>query len=182
MRDSLTKHMTGTVFWITGLAGSGKTTIGRRLYDRLKEMKPDVVFLDGDTLRGVFGNSHGHSPEDRKKLAMSYSRLCRLLSDQGIDVVCSTISLFREVHKFNRENFRNYCEIFVDCDMKEIVRRDQKGLYSNCVNGSTSNVIGVDLEYDEPENCDLVIDNSRQDSLDEKVERIMQLNKKGRKQ
>ncbi len=169
----------GTVYWITGLSGSGKTTIGKCLYQRLRELKQNVIFLDGDMLRKVFGNNAGHSANERLELAMSYSRLCKMLSNQGIDVVCATISLFKEVHGFNRENIKNYYEIFIECDIKELIRRDKKGLYSKAIKGELDNVIGVNLPYDKPGGCDLVIDNTGRNSLEEKMNMIFDLvNKK----
>lgn len=165
----------GRLFWITGLSGAGKTTIGRALYDDLRRLKPSVVFLDGDVLRSVFGALHGHSGDERKKLALSYSNLCKLLTDQGFDVVCSTISLFREVHELNRSLISEYYEIFIDCDMEELVRRDQKGIYSKALKGELQDVIGVNLPYDRPTNCDLVIDNTCQDSLAPKIDMILKL-------
>lgn len=165
----------GNVYWITGLAGSGKTSIGRELYKRLKKLKPNVVLLDGDILREILGNSLGYSIEERKSLAMIYSRLCKALSEQGIDVICSVISLFKEVHKFNRENIKNYYEIFIECDMKELIKRDQKGIYSKAIRGKIKDVIGVDLTYDKPKKCDLVINNTKKNNLDKKVEKIIQV-------
>lgn len=165
------KH--GTVFWITGLAGSGKTTIGKLLYRKLKNVRPNVVFLDGDILRNVFGNAAGHSLKKRKQLAMSYSRLCKMLSEQGIDVVCATISLFKEVHRFNRINIKKYYEIFIECSMDELIRRDQKGIYSKALKGKMDNVIGINLPYDKPEGCDMVIDNTKKSALEKKVKKII---------
>ncbi|OQW90606.1 MAG: adenylyl-sulfate kinase, partial [Thiotrichaceae bacterium IS1] len=110
----------GTVYWITGLAGSGKTTLGKRLYEQLRLTNNAVVFLDGDNLREVFGHEQGHTLAERKHLAMKYSRLCQMLSEQGIDVVCATISLFKEIHEFNRQHLQKYCEIFVKCTMEEL--------------------------------------------------------------
>lgn len=167
--------MKGTLYWITGLSGAGKTSIGSGFYQKLKREKPNVVFLDGDVLRGVFGSTHGHSVEERKALALSYCNLCKMLTDQGIDVVCATMSLFSEVHNLNRANVDNYFEIFVDCDMRELVRRDQKGIYSRALRGEISNVVGVDLSFDRPQNCDLVIDNTTQDALEEKIDMILNL-------
>ena len=165
----------GNVYWITGLSGSGKTIIGRELCKTLKNLKPNVVFLDGDIVREILGDSHGYFIEDRRKLAMIYSRLCKTLSEQGIDVVCSVMSLFKEVHKFNRENIKNYFEIFIECDMEELIKRDQKGLYSKAIRGEINDVVGVNLTFDKPQNCDLIIDNTDRDCLEEKVERIIKL-------
>ena len=165
----------GTLYWITGLAGAGKSTIGRRLYERLKEQKPNVVFLDGDVLRNIFANPLGHSLDDRKTLALIYSNLCRMLVDQQIDVVCATMSLFKEVHSYNRKHMRRYYEIFVDCQIEELIRRDQKGIYSSATSGQLQHVVGIDIPYDRPENCDLVIDNTAKDNLESKVDRIISL-------
>lgn len=177
----LPKH-SGTLYWITGLSGAGKTTIGKALYEHLKLQKLNVVFLDGDALRSIFGSLHGHSLDERKLLARSYSSLCKMLTDQGLDVVCATMSLFREVHEFNRSSIRNYYEIFVECEMPELIRRDQKGIYSKALNCELSDVIGINMQYDRPENCDLVIDNTLLDSLTEKVNMIIQLTLKKGKQ
>lgn len=166
---------TAALYWITGLSGAGKTTIGKALYAQLKRRSPNVVFLDGDVLRAVFGSLHGHSIEERKILARSYSNLCRILTEQGISVVCATISLFREVHELNRATIGNYFEIFVECDMQELIRRDQKGIYSKALRGELDNVIGVTLQYDKPEQCDLIIDNTVPDAVAEKVALILNL-------
>jgi len=174
----MNKTGTGMVYWLTGLSGAGKTTIGKHLYARLKLIEPNVVFLDGDILRGVFGNNVGHSVEERKELALSYARLCKMLSDQGMDVVCATMSLFSEVHEFNRENIKRYVEVFIECDMDELKRRDQKGIYSRALKGELDNVVGVNLPYDRPKDCNLVIDNTSMDTLDEKVEKILGLSVK----
>ena len=92
----------GCVYWLTGLSGAGKTTIGRILYKRLCEKRDGVVFLDGDDLRAVFGNDLGYTAQDRKKSAMRNARLCGLLAGQGLVVVCCTISMFHDVRAYNR--------------------------------------------------------------------------------
>ena len=69
---------TGTVYWITGLSGAGKTTVGKLFFEMLARKKKNVLFLDGDMLREVFGNDLGYGREDRLRCAMRYSRLCRL--------------------------------------------------------------------------------------------------------
>lgn len=144
----------GTVYWITGLSGAGKTTIGDLFFKRLREEKKSVLFLDGDTLREVFGNDLGYSREDRFRCAMRYSRLCRLLAEQGQDIVICTISMFHEVRRWDRKNIKKYKEIYIEVPMEVLEQRNQKGLYQ-----SGNDVVGVDLETELPQNPDLVIKN-----------------------
>src|SRR4051812_9173537 len=108
-----TNPTSGRIFWITGLALSGKSTTARLLARQLRTMSPAVVLLDGDELREIYGDGLGHGPEDRRTIALRNSRLCRLLSNQGIDVVCATISLFRDCQKWRREHIRRYYEIYL---------------------------------------------------------------------
>ena len=150
----------GRLIWITGLAGAGKTTIGKQLYAQLKATKPEVVFLDGDQLREVFGKSEAYTQEERQQLALSYSRLCKVLCSQGIDVICATISMFTECHHWNRANIVRYCEIYIQVPMKILIERDQKQLYSRALQGEIKNVVGVDLGFVAPEKPDLILDNS----------------------
>lgn len=67
------------VYWITGLSGAGKTTIGKLLYQKLKQNFPNTVFLDGDVMREVFGADLGYTESERRKCAMRYARLCAML-------------------------------------------------------------------------------------------------------
>lgn len=150
----------GRLYWITGLSGAGKTTLGKLLYEYLKTSKDNVVLLDGDELRNLFPNSDDYSKNGRLTLARSYSKLCKLLTDQGIDVICCTISMFDEVRKWNRENIKNYYEIYLKVSKETLIQRDQKGLYSNHLNGNLSNLVGFDLEFEEPKNPDIVIENN----------------------
>ena len=144
----------GTVYWLMGLSGAGKTTIGKILYKKLCEQKNNIVFLDGDTLREVFGNDLGYGKEDWFKGAMRYSRLCKLLSEQGQDVVICTISMFHEVRKWNKNNIEKYKEIYIDVSIRILQERNQKNLYKN-----GNNVVGLDLWVELPDNPDGLVVN-----------------------
>lgn len=162
----------GTVYWITGLAGAGKTTIGKLLYEKIKEKESNTVFLDGDILREVFGNDLGYSKEDRKKCAMRYSRLCAMLQRQGMNVICCTISMFDSVREWNRENICNYREIYIKVSMNTLKTRDQKGLYSGKDMEKQKEVVGIYIDMDEPKFPDFVVQNDGQRTPREQAEEL----------
>ena len=159
-----------------GVQGGG-VGLAIRGFEKFRQFEPvkDVVFLDGDILRGVFGNNAGHTTEERKGLAINYARLCKMLSDQGVDVVCATMSLFKEIHDFNRKNIPNYLEFFIHCDVDELIKRDQKGIYSKALKGELQHVIGINASYDHPQDCELIIDNTHKGGMDEKIRLILDL-------
>lgn len=165
----------GSLIWITGLSGSGKTTIGNALYLKLKQKYKNVVFLDGDSFREILGNDLGHNPKDRLENAYRIHRMCKFLVSQNIHVVCATMSLYKEIHELNRSEMRNYLEIFIECEIDELIKRDQKGLYSQAISGNQTNVVGVNLSFDKPQNSELTIDNTQQNALQEKVQKILDL-------
>ncbi len=167
----------GIVYWITGLAGAGKTTIGKLLYEKMKEEYPNTVFLDGDMLRKVFGDDLGYTKEDRRKCAMRYSRLCAMLQEQGMNVICCTISMFDSVREWNRKNICNYVEIYIKVSMDTLKVRDQKGLYSGMSQEKQKEVVGVHLNVEEPKNPDLVLENNGDKTLEEQVEIILRIRK-----
>lgn len=149
----------GNVFWITGLSGSGKSSIAIRLTHRLRTHGLSVIYLDGDVLRDIFQDNFGHSEAERLRASQTYARLCAMLSAQGVTVVCSTISLFHETQQWCRENIERYCEVFVRVPIDVLLRRDSKGIYSKAKAGEITNVVGFDINPQFPISPEIVIDN-----------------------
>lgn len=167
----------GTVYFFTGLAGAGKTTIGGLFYRRLKEQSPEAVLLDGDQLRGASGHctpdgtvlmEDRYTTEARRSGAFGTFQHARELAEQGKDVVVCSIALYKEVRAWNRENLKNYREIYMKVTRETLYRRDQKKLYSS----GTKNVVGVDLPWDEPEAPDVVIQNDGHETPEQIVDRL----------
>jgi len=148
------------IIWIIGLAGSGKTTIGKLVYEALKAQQPSTVFLDGDRFRMIMGNDLGHTLKERETNGERMFQLCSYLDSEGINVVCAILSLFPDQRLACRRTFGHYVEVFVKVPMEELIRRDQKGLYSGALKGNVHNVAGVDLPFPDPQTPDLVLDNS----------------------
>lgn len=167
----------GTVYFFTGLAGAGKTTIGGLFYQRLKEKKPEAVLIDGDQVRLEMGHSAAdgtvlledrYTTEARKAGARYTFPYCRDLADQGKDVVVCNIAMYHEIRAWNRENIENYREIYVKVSRETLYKRDQKKLYSS----GAKNVVGVDLPWDEPGHSSIVIQNDGQETPEEIVARL----------
>lgn len=137
-----------------GLSGSGKTTLGKGLYEHLKlKGVNNLVYLDGDEFRDILGH-FDYDRDSRIEVAKKRAMFCQMLSKQGIIVIASSISMFKENYIFNRQNIGEYFEVYVQCDIDELKKRNQKGLYD----GSVENVVGVNIRIDKP-NPDLILKN-----------------------
>lgn len=167
----------GRVCWITGLSGAGKSTLAAVVTSRLRDSGESVIMLDGDELRDVFGaavaNSQNHGREGRMALAMQYAHLCRVLAGQGFTVVIATISLFTEVHTWNRNNLPGYFEVYLRVPLDELRRRDPKGIYRRFEAGELSDVAGLDLPIDEPGAADWLVQFDPSRSVGELAEDLL---------
>jgi len=150
----------GRVVWITGLSGAGKSTLAEETIRLLRTRGEHVVGLDGDALREVFGatGAENHGRAARLALAFQYARLSRLLAMQGATVVIATISLFREIHVWNRLNLPGYFEVYLKVPLAELRRRDPKDIYRRFEAGLLSDVAGLDMQVDEPAEADWVVE------------------------
>ena len=165
------------IIWITGLSGAGKSTLASHLVELLRARGETVVFLDGDELREVFGATvasvENHGREARLALAMQYAKLCRVLSSQGLTVVIATISLFREIHEWNRANLPGYFEVYLQVPLEELRRRDPKKIYRRFDAGELKYVAGLDLPVDLPEFPDMIIEFDSEHSVSEVATRVL---------
>ena len=170
------------VIWITGLSGAGKTTLAKEIVSQLATENKEPILLDGDQLREIFVDSSNqafsaHDRSSRLTLALKYSGLARLLSEQGFWVIVATISLFKEVHNWNRKNLKNYYEVFLDTPIEELKKRDSKKIYSRFFGNEISNVAGLDIEVDQPKSPDLLVPFDRDKSVQSVAETIIKSTK-----
>lgn len=163
------------LIWITGLSGSGKTILGKKVYEELKKKYKNIIFLDGDDFREILGNDLSHSQKDRLENAKRIHKMCKFLVSQNINVICATMSLYSEIHELNRKEIKNYFEVFIKCNIQELIKRNQKELYSEALEGKRNDVVGINLSYDKPQNCELIIENSEKNNLEQKVKKVLKL-------
>lgn len=148
----------GRLFWITGLSGAGKTTIGTLLYQHLRKGEKNIVFIDGDKIREVYQNKD-YSEEGREKISYTNMRLCKMLTEQGLDVIIAVIGMRDAYREWNRKNIQNYFEIYLEVPIEILIARDSKGLYSKALRHEITNVYGIDMPYEEPKMPDVKICN-----------------------
>ena len=158
MKDKECEMRKGRLIWVTGLSGAGKTTISTLLYEYFKGKEDNIVFIDGDVIRQVYQNTD-YSEEGREKISYTNMRLCKMLTEQGIDVIIAVIGMRDAYRKWNNENIDNYYEIYLEVPMEILIARDSKGIYSKALRKEITNVYGIDMPYEEPKCPDIRIVN-----------------------
>ena len=162
----------GVTIWLTGLSGAGKSTIAEALEQQLRAIHREVEVLDGDVVRTNLSYGLGFSKEDRDTNIRRIGFVSKLLTRNGVTTIAAAISPYREVRQEVRRDIGDFIEVYVQCPMDELVRRDVKGLYARALRGEISNFTGVSDPYEEPLNPEVVI-NSQQDSVEESVSKVM---------
>jgi adenylylsulfate kinase len=164
----------GLTVWFTGLPSAGKTTIARALEKRLLDEGRRVELLDGDVVRTHLTRGLGYSRADRDENIRRIGFVAHLLARNGVVVLCSVVSPYREV----REEIRalhegRFFEVYVSTPVDVCTERDVKGLYAKQKAGEMTGLTGIDDPYEAPENPELVVPTHTQ-TLDESVEAVWQ--------
>lgn len=164
--------MKGFVVWLTGLSGSGKTTIGRSLQAQLQEMGLAVELLDGDEVRRQLSPDLGFTKNDRETHARRVVYLSRLLAKNRIITIVSLIAPYRAFREYARKEILDYVEIYVKTPLETCIKRDPKGLYKKALKGEITDMTGIQDPYEEPINPELVIETERL-TVEESAEHIL---------
>ncbi|MCY8378127.1 adenylyl-sulfate kinase [Bacillus haynesii] len=153
------KHKS-SIIWLTGLSGSGKSTIANAAARELFEQGYQVTVLDGDNVRHGLNKDLGFSDEDRKENIRRIGEVAKLFVEQGTIVITAFISPFQEDRGLVRQLVEEdeFHEVYVKCDLETCEERDPKGLYKKARNGEIPFFTGIDSPYEEPETPELVLD------------------------
>ncbi len=154
------KKNTGIIFWITGLPGSGKSSIGNKLKPLIEKKYGKTVIIHGDEIRNIY-KKKTYKKVERLKLGKSNSDLCNLLSKQGVNVIFTTVGLVKELFNYNKKKILRYVEIFIKSDIQLLINKKKKFFYKV----KTKNVWGVDLKPEFPSKPDVLIENKFNKSL-----------------
>lgn len=172
-RAEILGHRAATI-WLTGLSGSGKSTIANALEERLAERGVNAYVIDGDNVRHGLNADLGFSAEDRTENIRRVGEVCRLFHDAGMIAITAFISPYRS----DRDRVRTvhpeggFLEVFVDCPLEECERRDVKGLYQKARDGKIPEFTGISAPYEPPASPEVVV-KTAQSTLDACVAQVI---------
>ncbi len=162
----------GFTVWFTGLSGAGKSTIAEALEPALRARGVSVEILDGDIVRTNLSKGLGFSKEDRDTNILRIGFVAHLLSRNGVGVITSAISPYREIRDQVREQNGDFIEVFVKCPLEELIRRDVKGLYEKAIKGEIKNFTGVSDPYEEPLKPEVTVETDKE-TVEESTAKVL---------
>ena len=172
-REQLNGHK-GCTVWLTGLSGSGKSTIAVDLEKRLCERGVRTYILDGDNIRHGLNKNLGFSPEDRTENIRRIGEVAKLFTDAGAVAITAFISPYRADRDQVRALMKDgdFVEVYVDCPVEVCEQRDVKGLYKKARAGEIKEFTGISAPYEAPNSPELTIKTSQQ-SVEESAMQIL---------
>jgi len=176
-RRALRNGHRGAVIWLTGLSGSGKSTISHALERELFNMNMHVYVLDGDNIRHGLNSNLGFSPEDRVENIRRVGEVARLLADSGLVTITAFISPYlidrRRAREIALEGGVDFIEIYISASVEVCEQRDPKGLYKKARAGEIKEFTGISAPYEVPEAPELTLHTDRE-TLEESVTRVVE--------
>jgi adenylylsulfate kinase len=165
----------GFTLWFTGLSGAGKTTISEIVEHELRERGRQVEVLDGDIVRTNLSKGLSFSKEDRDTNILRIGFVAELLTRNGVAVIVSAISPYREARDQVRRRIVDFVEVFVDCTLEVCAERDVKGLYKKAFDGEIEHFTGVSDPYEPPTAPDLTLRTDEEEPLDSALKVLQKL-------
>lgn len=168
----------GFTVWFTGLSGSGKTAIARRLDCLLRQRGLKAEVLDGDVVRTNLSKGLGYSKEDRDTNIRRIGFVCKLLTRNGVTAIAAAISPYREVRDEVRRDIGDFVEVYMKCPLEVLKQRDVKGLYTKALRGELPQFTGISDPYEEPLSPEVTLETDKEteeESLAKLVARLEEL-------
>lgn len=150
---NLTKNH-GILFWITGLSGSGKTRIAKKIASTIRKKYGKTIILSGDEIRNIF-DLKGYSYEERLKTVLKYCKLAKKITSQNVNVILAVIGMVDTLRNWNKKNQKNYVEIYIKSDLKKIINAKKKKIYHKKI----KKIVGIDILPEFPKKPNIIINN-----------------------
>ena len=170
---NLDRSQKGFTLWFTGLPCSGKSAVADRVAEMLKEKGLKVERLDGDIVRQSLTRDLGFSKQDRNENIRRVTFVAKLLTRNGVAVLTSFISPYRQIRAYARQEIGNFIEVFVKCPLEVCITRDVKGMYKKAIKGEIKEFTGISDPYEEPLNPEIILETDKE-TLEESANKVMQ--------
>lgn len=171
------REQKGFTLWFTGLPCSGKSAVADRVAEILRSHNLRVERLDGDVVRKSLCRDLGFSKKDRDENIRRVAFVAKLLTRNGVAVLTSFISPYREIRDEARREIGEFIEIYVKCPLEVCMSRDIKGMYQKAIRGEIKEFTGISDPYEEPLNPELVLETDRE-TLEESARKVLDYLKK----
>ena len=145
------------LLWITGLTGSGKTTLGKKIFEKIKANYPNTIFINGDDIRNIF-SLEAYDIKSRLRITYKYHKLIIFLLSQNFNVIFATVSMFNKIRLLNKKKIKNYFEVYIKSDIKFLQSLNKKDVYND-----NKLIWGIDIKPQFPRNSDYIINNNIHD-------------------
>ena len=146
----------GILFWITGLSGTGKTTLGKKIHKDISKIYGPTILVSGDDIRKIF-TLKGYNYNERLVILKKYSLLAKYITEQKINIILTVVGMIEEQRKWNRTNIENYIEIYIQSTVKDIIKLNKKKIYHQENSGK---IVGIEIKPEYPKKPDIKIINS----------------------
>ena len=158
----------GILFWITGLSGSGKTTIAKKIKKKISHLYGPTIELSGNDLRKIF-KLNKYTKKARTGYLLKYLHFCKLITNQKINLIFNLIGMYNRARRWNRKNIDNYVEIYIKADIHKIIKLKRKATYLK----NKKNIVGLDIKPEFPKKPNIVIKNDFNKSTDKLAKELL---------
>ena len=159
----------GILFWITGLAGSGKTTLGKKIKKDISKIYGPTIMISGDDIRKIFALK-GYEYDERVTILKKYSLFAKYITEQKINIILAVVGMVETQRKWNRTNIENYIEIYIKSNIQDIKKLNKKKIYNKKNSGK---LIGVNIKPQYPKKPDITIINSFKNTTDQMAKNLI---------
>lgn len=163
----------GFTLWFTGLPCSGKSAVADRVAEILRARNLKVERLDGDVVRQTLCRDLGFSKKDRDENIRRVTFVAKLLTRNGVAVLTSFISPYREIRAEARREIGDFVEVYVKCPLEVCMARDVKGMYQKALRGEIKEFTGISDPYEEPENPEIILETDKE-TLEESARKVIE--------
>ncbi len=169
----------GILFWITGLSGSGKTTIAHKIKSKIQKKYGPTIVVSGDDLRNIF-NFKNYDSKERIILSKKFNKFAKFITNQNINLIFAVVGMIHSMRAWNKKNIKNYIEIYIKSDLKNIIKFKRKKIYFKKNNNES--IVGINIKPQFPKKPHIMINNRfdkpinrLSDNIIKKIDKLIEL-------